>query len=108
MSHSSSQPDEPANNVSYFLTTDINTEPGVVTAEMIRSAIANLENEDMEQAIGHAHHAAALMEATPEHLRSHPFVVALATAIGNGAIFHPRDAAEARVKWESLCRGEWT
>lgn len=84
-----------------------NDNSDTLTAQDVRDAIEKMHELDTEQnqtAYANALKAASLMEATPEHLRATPFIVALATAIGQGAIFHPEDAKWYQAEWERLCR----
>ena len=81
-----------------------------LTAEGIRAMMDEMQQYFYEvespRRVEQAKAGAALMEATPEHLRGDPFIVHLATAIANGAIFHPKDAAAFKAEWERLCREE--
>lgn len=95
---------ENSEGVISFLNTGNVTEAGILTAEDIRKALDTVRDTQHQESLRHIGNASKLMEATPAHLRTHPFVQALAMAIGNGAIFHPKDAERAREEWERLCR----
>lgn len=77
-----------------------------LTVADIREAMQTIYEFRHEQDTAHAENAKELLEATPEHLRGHPFISNLIQAIAMGAIFHPEDAKRYREEWERLCRSE--
>lgn len=88
--------------------TKTNEGSATLTVQDVRDALADMDKHYREHTLPllqkQAENAAKFMEATPEHLRSHPFVLELGWLIGHGHIFHPEDAKRAREKWEQLCR----
>lgn len=80
---------------------------GILTRKDLEAAMETIRQSHSERVFfTQAKAAADFLEATPASLRSHPFIVNLAYAIGNGAIFHPADAKIIKDEWIRLCREE--